>query len=206
MRRAGAAQTIRIDGEHSWPLYLSNSSRQIEARAQAELPSHTLMQRAGLAIAQLALALAPHSQRIWIACGPGNNGGDGLEAALHLHAWGKTVQVTWLGSDEQAPPDCRQSLARIRKAGMVLSDQAPQHWDLAIDALLGLGCNRPPESTMADWLRLMHSSRMDAMQVEPSGSTLWASNPRSPPMPGCKAARLLCQRDDTTATKEVTGM
>ena len=42
------------------------------------------MRRAGLAVARLALALAPHATRVWIAAGPGNNGGDGLEAALHL--------------------------------------------------------------------------------------------------------------------------
>jgi hypothetical protein len=46
------------------------------------------MQRAGLATARLALALAPHARTIWIACGPGNNGGDGLEAAMHLRRWG----------------------------------------------------------------------------------------------------------------------
>ena len=61
------------------------------------LPPHTLMQRAGLAVARLAMALAPHAKTIWIACGPGNNGGDGIEAAMHLRQWGKHPVVTWLG-------------------------------------------------------------------------------------------------------------
>ena len=64
---------------------------------QTQLAPHTLMQRAGLAVARLALALAPHAQCIWVACGPGNNGGDGFEAAMHLHQWGKRVVVTWTG-------------------------------------------------------------------------------------------------------------
>ena len=60
------------------------ATRRIEAATQATLAPHTLMQRAGLAVAQLALAIAPHARCIWLACGPGNNGGDGLEAAMHL--------------------------------------------------------------------------------------------------------------------------
>nr|MBP7492951.1 NAD(P)H-hydrate epimerase [Rhodoferax sp.] len=70
-------------------LHNAKATRQIEQALQARLPPHTLMQRAGLAVARLSLAISPHSQRIWIACGPGNNGGDGLEAAMHLQQWGK---------------------------------------------------------------------------------------------------------------------
>ena len=66
---------------------------QIERRASAGLPPHALMRRAGESVARLALALAPHARRIWIAAGPGNNGGDGLEAASRLRQWGKAVEV-----------------------------------------------------------------------------------------------------------------
>ncbi len=69
---------LKIDPGSRQALYSTAATRQIEYSAQAGLPAHTLMQRAGLAVAQLALALAPHGQRIWLACGPGNNGGDGL--------------------------------------------------------------------------------------------------------------------------------
>ena len=71
----------------SQPLFSVAATRLIEQRAAATMPPHTLMQRAGLSVARLALALAPHARCIWIACGPGNNGGDGFEAALHLHQW-----------------------------------------------------------------------------------------------------------------------
>ena len=40
------------------------------------------MTRAGIAVAKLVLALAPHARLICIPCGPGNNGGDGFEAAI----------------------------------------------------------------------------------------------------------------------------
>ncbi|MDE2616101.1 MAG: bifunctional ADP-dependent NAD(P)H-hydrate dehydratase/NAD(P)H-hydrate epimerase, partial [Burkholderiales bacterium] len=78
----------RIRPGHPQPLHTVAATRALEARLAVALPPHTLMQRAGLATARLALALAPHARRFWIACGPGNNGGDGLEAAMHLQQWG----------------------------------------------------------------------------------------------------------------------
>ena len=109
----------KISSTFSQPLYSIAAIRQIEWQAAASLPPHTLMQRAGLSVARLALALAPHAQRIWIACGPGNNGGDGFEAALHLHRWGKTVVVTWTGlpsGKAQLPPDAHASRQRALAA------------------------------------------------------------------------------------------
>ena len=44
------------------PLHSIELTRTIEHATQASLPQHTLMQRAGLAVAHLAMAIAPHSQ------------------------------------------------------------------------------------------------------------------------------------------------
>ena len=49
-------------------LYTAGATRTLEAAAATSLPPHTLMQRAGLATARLALALAPHAQRWWEFC------------------------------------------------------------------------------------------------------------------------------------------
>ena len=79
------------DDSGPWPLHDTAGSRQVETLAAAHCAPHTLMQRAGAGVARLALALAPHGQRVWIAAGPGNNGGDGFEAAYHLQQAGKQV-------------------------------------------------------------------------------------------------------------------
>ena len=90
---------FRVTPAHRIALHGVEASRRLEAAAAAALPPHTLMQRAGLAVARLALALAPHPRTVWIACGPGNNGGDGFEAAMHLKRWGTPPVVTWLGNE-----------------------------------------------------------------------------------------------------------
>ena len=147
MNTLGLTQPIR--SQPQWPLHTVAQTRAIEHQAQTTLPAYTLMQRAGLATAQLALAIAPHAQKIWIACGPGNNGGDGLEAAVHLRTWGKQPVVTWLGHPEQCPADARQAWQRAKDAGVMFAEYPRKDFDLAIDALLGIGSQRAPEGLMA---------------------------------------------------------
>ncbi len=141
----------RIRPQRPWPLFDTAASRAIEQSAAAALPAHTLMQRAGLAVARLALAVAPHARTIWVACGPGNNGGDGFEAALHLRAWGKEPVLTWAGDESRAPADARASLHRAQAVNVRMTNEPPPQWDLAIDAMLGLGAGRPLEGTLARW-------------------------------------------------------
>lgn len=160
----------RITPDRSWPLFDVAAIRRIEQAAAAELPPHTLMQRAGLAVARLAIAIAPHARTVWIACGPGNNGGDGLEAALHLKAWGKQPVVTWLGSEDQAPPDARASWQRARDAGVVFGERTVTGADLAIDALLGIGASRAPEGAMRDVIEVLNRYREPVLAVDvPTG-------------------------------------
>ena len=164
---------LRFDTPH--PLHGVAATRRMEECAAAQLPPNTLMQRAGLAVARLATALAPHARTIWIACGPGNNGGDGLEAAMHLQRWGRMPYVTWLGEADRAPADARAALARALDAGVRLRDQPPPVdqlgvQDVCIDALLGIGATRPPDGRMADWLAHMASSPALRLNVDvPSG-------------------------------------
>jgi hydroxyethylthiazole kinase-like uncharacterized protein yjeF len=160
----------RISPAQRQPLFNVAATRQIEQAAAAALPGHALMQRAGLAVARLALALAPHASRIWIACGPGNNGGDGLEAAMHLQRWGKAPHVSWLGDEGKAPPDALASLQRAREAGVAIVSDAPAHWELAIDALLGIGGAREPQARMAEWIARMNAAPAPVLAVDlPSG-------------------------------------
>ncbi len=133
------------------------------------------MQRAGEATARLALALAPHARTIWLACGPGNNGGDGLEAAVHLAAAGKTVYITLLlAAGKTLPEDAAHALQRARAAGLVISSEPPPHYDLAVDALWGIGLRSDmvlqPNSASARCVHALLHTESDVLGVDtPSG-------------------------------------
>jgi len=165
------------------------ASRRLEASAAAALAPHTLMQRAGLAVARLAQAVAPHASAFTVLAGPGNNGGDGFEAALHLHLHrlGREVRVHFLGDAARLPADAQASLRRARDAGVrieawseaegpahLLRHQAAHatagHETLLIDALLGRGLTRPAEGAMAGAIEAINRCDATVLSVDlPSG-------------------------------------
>lgn len=155
-----------------WPLHGTAGSRLIEQQAMAGLEAHTLMRRAGTAVAALARALCPHARSAWIACGPGNNGGDGLEAAIHLLAAGLRVEVTLAADAARLPSDAQDALKRAQAAGVPisnerLSNEAP---DIAIDALLGIGGHREPAGELARWVTELNDLPCPVLAVDlPSG-------------------------------------
>lgn len=147
-----------------WPLHDTRASRALESTASQHLPAHELMRRAGLATARLSLALAPHAQRVVVLCGPGNNGGDGLEAAAVLRQWGRPVEVVMCADATKLPPDAQASWQRAARAQVPISTWTPWHSstatalqlsprDLVVDALLGLGQSRAPAGLLLDALR-----------------------------------------------------
>ena len=162
-------QKVNFSNRHA--LHDIAATRQLEQQAQQALPPHTLMARAGLAVARLTLAIAPHAQRIWVAAGPGNNGGDGLEAALHLQRWGKHPVVSWLGNAERAPDDTKISHQKAIDAGVQFVKNPPEHYDLCIDALLGIGSQlREPAGRMADWIAHINNLGFPVLAVDvPTG-------------------------------------
>ncbi|HSW20342.1 MAG TPA: NAD(P)H-hydrate dehydratase [Ramlibacter sp.] len=160
----------RITHEQPWPLFDTALTRQIEHAAAAALPPHTLMQRAGLAVARLAMAIAPHARTVWIACGPGNNGGDGFETAMHLRQRGLDPVITWLGDEAGAPADALASFHRARESGVTLAHEPPVRAHLVIDALLGIGATRPLQGRAAQWRDAMARAGAPVLAVDlPSG-------------------------------------
>lgn len=150
------------------PLLDVAATRTVEQALQHSLPPHTLMQRAGLAVARLAMAIAPHARRIWVACGPGNNGGDGVEAALWLRRWGKQPVVTRVGDAAHLPPDAAAAWQRALEAGIVPSNEEPglEPSDLVIDALLGIGARHPLPQALHRCLDAIAKTRAQVLCVD----------------------------------------
>ncbi len=164
-----------LPADRPLPIWRREGIRALEARLQA-LAAPPLMDQAGLATARLALAVAPHARRIWVAAGPGNNGGDGLEAAIHLHRWGLDVQVSLLGDGPALATDARRALARARAAGTCITQGLPSAppelgpQDLCIDALLGIGGTRAPQRPLLQAIGLINRSPAQVLAIDvPTG-------------------------------------
>lgn len=154
-----------------WPLFDVATARAIEAQELKRHAPGALMQRAGLSVARMALALAPHAQTVWVAAGPGGNGGDGVHAAAELAARGRTVMVTLCADAAQLPPDAQAGLLRARCAGVTITDALPlQGFDLGIDALLGLGASRAPSGPIAAAIAALNNLDGPCLTIDlPSG-------------------------------------
>ncbi|MBC7731478.1 MAG: NAD(P)H-hydrate dehydratase [Bacteriovorax sp.] len=170
-----------LPNENERPLFDADASRRIEALETARVPAHTLMGRAGEALARLGTAIAPHARRVWVAAGPGNNGGDGLEAAIHLLRQGRQVEVALVGDATALPPDAADALARAVAAGVSINPST--HFeldagDIAIDALLGLGASRAPQGAIADSIRALNALACPVLAVDvPSGLHVGTGRP-----------------------------
>ena len=137
------------DQRNSLNLYSVAQVRAIEAAALSLVGPGILMQRAGAAVARHALTLLPEINKdlhVLVAAGPGNNGGDALEAAAILAQQGITVTIVHLADENMLPPDARMALTRARQNGAVFVESlAGMSWSLAIDGLFGIGLTRPLE-------------------------------------------------------------
>ena len=168
--------TAVLPSRRAWPLHGIAASRQVEQAALAGAAPHPLMHRAGQGLARLALALAPHAEGVWVAAGPGNNGGDGLVAARLLHGAGKRVQVSLLADPLRLPSDAAIAWQAARDAGVAISaslDSVTPPADgtfIAIDALLGLGAARAPQGRMAEAIARLNGLHCPVLAVDlPSG-------------------------------------
>ncbi|HEY8119249.1 MAG TPA: NAD(P)H-hydrate dehydratase [Methylophilaceae bacterium] len=153
----------------STPLYLCQQIRTIEESAG----SKDLMQRAGLAIAELAKGLLPDSEdSILIVAGPGNNGGDALVAARHLkQSWHKVV-VVMAGEASKLPADAAKACKDWLAVGGVLENSIPQnsHFGLVIDGLFGIGLQRPLQGHYAELIQQINALPCPVLTVDiPSG-------------------------------------
>ncbi|ULQ45742.1 NAD(P)H-hydrate dehydratase [Flagellatimonas centrodinii] len=163
------------------PLYESAAVRELDRRAiEGGIDAAELMRRAAAAAWRIACDRWPRCRRLVVVCGSGNNGGDGYALAALAAAAGCTVQLVQFG----APPD--SPAARAARAAWTPFGQ-PQPWpvafdplaDLVVDAVLGIGLQRPVTGAMAAMLAAMnaHAAPILALDV-PSGLDADTGRPR----------------------------
>src|SRR5215510_11146809 len=106
-----------------------------------------LMEAAGRAVAAEAMRMLGSPAAVFVACGPGNNGGDGFVAARMLRQQGYRVRLGLFGSPAALRGDAAAMAARWGETPEALSaDGLAGAGDLIIDALFGAGLSRPLEA------------------------------------------------------------
>ena len=172
----------KINWQEPLALFDVAQTRQLEILGMARVNSGpSLMAQAGLAVAKLALAIKPFAPCYWVFCGPGNNGGDGLEAAKHLHQWGRQVRVVLWQPELKRPTDAANALMGVNALGIAVQAMLPSKLDsqdLCIDAMLGVGLRSssstsslsPSEALMQTWIDGLYQLGSDVLAVDiPSG-------------------------------------
>jgi len=123
--------------------------RQVEQDcAKVGLSTSVLMENAGKAVAEEVRRILGNinQQFILVLIGPGNNGGDGLVAARHLHDWGAKVSVCLFSQRPTNDPNLEQVQTRgmtvvdaTDSEGLDRFDELLPSADAVIDALFGTG-------------------------------------------------------------------
>ncbi|MBI4571585.1 MAG: NAD(P)H-hydrate epimerase, partial [Chloroflexi bacterium] len=144
-------------------LVTAAEQRALEERAApAGRPPEALMEEAGLAVAQevwINLGASPEGKAV-VLVGPGNNGGDGLVAARHLHDWGVAVTVLLLARRGGDDANLKQLLERgvaVREIDAL--DEALAGAEGVVDAVLGTGRARPLDGVIAQALDRVAQAR-----------------------------------------------
>ena len=159
-----------------WPLVGAAGMRALDRHTIETLgvPGELLMESAGRAVAEAVLALRASGTAVLVVCGPGNNGGDGLVAARHLHALGVPVRAALVAPEAKLSRDAGANLARARAARVPIDGprfRAPQG-GVVVDAIFGTGLARVVAGPAAAAIRRLRGARAGSRVVAvdlPSG-------------------------------------
>lgn len=148
--------------------------------ARFGVPSLTLMENAGTAVAQHVLSRYAGAEKIVVFCGKGNNGGDGFVAARHLHQAGKTVQVILLADRVDLHGDAAAMFEKLLVPAVVVHTSEDFQGeqvrlalpaDLYLDAILGTGFKPPVTGLYADAIAFLNTTQVPVVAVDiPSGA------------------------------------
>lgn len=140
------------------------------------VPSLTLMENAGGAVAEHVLAHYASAERILVLCGKGNNGGDGFVAARRLQEKGKNVGVILLADPADLRGDAAAMYAKLSVRATVARNveelkSSAGAADLYIDAILGTGFRPPAKGLYADAIEFLNQASAPVIAVDvPSGA------------------------------------
>lgn len=164
---------MMVHAAHGTPIYLTAGIRAIEAAASAGKNPPKLMEKAGLAAAEIARDISGGTGKpVLVLAGPGNNGGDAFVVARHLKKWYFKVTVAYAGDEKKLAADARAALAAWRKAGGAVIPTLPaaRQWGLIVDGIFGIGLERDVSGRYAEWIASINNLGAPVLALDvPSG-------------------------------------
>ena len=150
------------------PSLRSAQAREVDrlASERFQVPVSWLMEAAGWQVARHC------RERAYVICGKGNNGGDGLAAARHLHRWGGLAGVACTDAEALSGAAAEQARALTALGVPIAASPAPRFGGapLLVDAVLGTGLTRAPEGPVAEWISAIGEAGRRVVSVDvPSG-------------------------------------
>jgi NAD(P)H-hydrate epimerase len=147
------------------------------------VPSLTLMENAGSAVAEFVLAQYPAATSFGVVCGRGNNGGDGLVVARKLRQAGREVRVLLLANPAELRGDAAANLQKLENSQPSETASAVfKGWEEAnarsvlqsevlIDAILGTGFRPPVTGIYREAIERLNACNAPVIAVDiPSGA------------------------------------
>lgn len=136
------------------------------------IPSLVLMERAALGATGRLLTGDFDLSNVLVFAGTGNNGGDGLAIARMLHVRNVKVTVMLTGAEDHTSTETAQQLKILHyyQIPVIPAGTALSGYTTIIDAIFGIGLDRPVEGQFADWIKAINASSAKVFSVDvPSG-------------------------------------
>ncbi|APC79873.1 NAD(P)H-hydrate dehydratase [Clostridium botulinum] len=143
------------------------------------IPSIVLMENAALKIvSNIDLQL---NNRFVIVCGKGNNGGDGLAVARHLHCLNKEVEVFIIEKSKNGTKDFKINYNILKNMNLNIKTirdyedldylrESIMKSDMVLDAIFGIGLSRKIEGIYKDTISVINENSKSTLAIDvPSG-------------------------------------
>jgi len=162
------------------PILTPEEATRLDRDTQAlGVSAEDLMERAGRAVARATVDRCggAYGRRAVVACGKGNNGGDGFVAARHLARAGMRVDVVAVEPEDALREPAATNRRRLDEVGVALRpfsdarlERALARADVAVDAIFGTGFRGVPEDAWAQAIVELNASGVPIVAVDiPSG-------------------------------------
>ncbi|MBQ8474239.1 MAG: NAD(P)H-hydrate epimerase, partial [Clostridia bacterium] len=148
-------------------------SRRMKACDRKEIlsrtPSSVLMDRAAEAVFEV-LKSDFNCERVLFVCGGGNNGGDGILAAVKAFSAGFDTAILFCGDEALCTAETSDCLKKARDCGVPFVTDIEKKYTVIVDAIFGIGLSREIDGSLAEIIEKVNGSGAKVLSVDiPSG-------------------------------------